>query len=51
MKTYKNDDEMIDELYKIMDYIHAKYDSDSYVAELAYELEEVVIQIREEIEV
>ncbi|WP_312507597.1 hypothetical protein [Lysinibacillus sp.] len=51
MRLYENDEKMLDELYKIMGYIHSEYDSDSYVAELANELEDVVVKIREEIEI
>lgn len=51
MKLYDNDEKMVDELYKIMNYIHTQHDSDSYIAELANELEDVVVKIREEIEV
>jgi len=48
-QNYENDEKMVDELYKIMDYIQSKYEQGSYVSVLGYELEDVVIKIREEI--
>lgn len=51
MNLYDNDEKMVEELYKIMNYIHTQHDSDSYIAELAYELEDIVVKIREETEI
>lgn len=48
-QNYENDEKMVDELYKIMDYIQSKYEPDSYVSVLGYELEDIVVKIREEI--
>ena len=50
MKIYENDEQVVDELCNIMNYIHTKYEPDTYFAALGYELEEIIIKIREEIE-
>lgn len=50
MKVYENDEQVVDELCNIMDYIHNKYKPHTYFAALGHELEEIIIKIREEIE-
>lgn len=49
MSYYENDDKMVDELYKIIHYICEKYSTNEIVKDLAFELEDVVVKIREEI--
>ena len=49
MKEFKSKLEMIDALYEAISFIENNYPEYSYVRSLAYELEDTVIKIREEI--
>ena len=49
MKKFENKSEMIDSLYEAISFIENNYPEYSYVYSLAYELEDTVIKIREEI--
>ena len=51
MKTYDNDEQMIDELYKIMQYIQTQHRTNSESIEASYSLENAIIELRESLEV
>lgn len=51
MKTYKNDDEMIDELYSIMRYIQTQHRTNDEAVEASYSLENAIIELRETLEI
>ncbi|MER2153624.1 MAG: hypothetical protein ABS917_05520 [Solibacillus sp.] len=51
MKNYKNDDEMIEELYNIMRYIQTQHRTNDEAVEASYSLENAIIEIRESVDI
>lgn len=51
MKTYKNDDEMIEELYSIMRYIQTQHRTNDETVEASYSLENAIVEIRESLDI